>query len=94
MKKNFNKLLALCGILATGAVFAAETTGSSTTGLISSTSETALEGMFTTAQSNLSSMLDNAIPVIVAFVVGGLVIWGAIALIGVLKRAFSAGKGR
>lgn len=50
--------------------------------------------IFTNAQADMTSLLSAAIPVVIAFVGGGLVIWGAIALVGVLKRAFGAGKGR
>lgn len=50
--------------------------------------------IFTGAQSSMSALMDAAIPVVIAFVGGGLIIWGAISLVGVLKRAFGAGKGR
>lgn len=50
--------------------------------------------IFTNAQTDMTSLITAAMPVVVAFVGGGLVIWGAIALVGVIKRAFGAGKGR
>lgn len=53
-----------------------------------------VSGIFTAAQSNLAALIDAALPVAIAFVGGGLVIWGAIALVSILKRAFGAGKGR
>lgn len=53
-----------------------------------------VKDIFTQAQTNMTTLVSNALPVIIAFVVGGLTIWAAIALIGVLKRAFGAGKGR
>lgn len=53
-----------------------------------------LQGIFTNAQTDMTALITAAMPVIVAFVGGGLVIWGAIALVGVIKRAFGAGKGR
>lgn len=46
------------------------------------------------AQSSLVEMLDTVAPVIVAVVVAGLGIWGGIALVGIIKRGFNAGKGR
>lgn len=53
-----------------------------------------VQAIFTGAQSSMTSLIDAALPVIIAFVGGGLIIWGAIALVGVIKRAFGAGKGR
>ena len=50
--------------------------------------------IFTNAQSSMASLLDAALPVIIAFVGGGLIIWGALALISVIKRGLNAGKGR
>lgn len=50
--------------------------------------------IFTKAQSNMTTLIDDALPVVIAFVIGGLTIWAAIALIGIIKRAFGAGKGR
>ena len=47
-----------------------------------------------TAQSSLEGILGSAGAAVSALVVAGLAIWGAIAIIGVLKRAFNAGKGR
>lgn len=93
---NFNKdffkmkklLVGLGTALASVLAFAEESSGSD----IVSVSD--MTDMFTTAQSNMSSLIDAAIPVAISFVVGGLVIWGAIALVGILKRAFTSGKGR
>lgn len=42
----------------------------------------------------LSGILSTAGSSVAALVAAGLAIWGAIAIVGVLKRAFSAGKGR
>lgn len=42
----------------------------------------------------LKSMLGSAGTVVTDLVIAGLAIWGGIALVGILKRAFSAGKGR
>ena len=46
------------------------------------------------AKDSLTGMLDTVAPVIVAVVVAGLSIWGGIALVGIIKRGFTAGKGR
>lgn len=67
------------------------TSGSGTSSIVSMSDVT---DIFTNAQEDMTSLLSAAIPVVVAFVGGGLIIWGAIALVGVLKRAFGAGKGR
>lgn len=53
-----------------------------------------VEGVFSSFDETLGQLLDKAIPVVTAVIGGGLVIWGAIALVGVLKRAFTVGKGR
>lgn len=46
------------------------------------------------AQNALTSMLDTAGAAVVAVVLAGLAIWGGIRLVGLLKSAFNAGKGR
>lgn len=46
------------------------------------------------AQTSLTEMLNTVAPVIVAVIVAGLSIWGGIALVGIIKRGFNAGKGR
>lgn len=53
-----------------------------------------VQDIVTQSQSSLSSMLETVGPAVVAIVVAGLAIWGGIALVGVIKRAFNAGKGR
>lgn len=96
---NFNKdffkmkkwLVGLGTAFASVLAFAEETSGTSSTEIVSVSDMT---DMFTTAQTNMASLIDAAIPVAISFVVGGLVIWGAIALVGILKRAFTSGKGR
>lgn len=54
----------------------------------------AVSEIFTNAQTSLGDLLTAALPVIIAVVGGGLLVWGGIALVGVIKRAFGAGKGR
>lgn len=51
-------------------------------------------GIFEEAQSSMASLIEAALPVVIAFVGGGLIIWGALALVSLLKRGLSAGKGR
>lgn len=46
------------------------------------------------AQTTLTGLLTSAVPVIVAILGAGLAIWGAIALVGLVKRVFSTAKGR
>ena len=46
------------------------------------------------ASDALTGMLDTAAPVIVTVIIAGLSIWGGIALVGLIKRGFNAGKGR
>lgn len=50
--------------------------------------------IFETATTNMTSLVSAAMPVVISFVGGGLVIWGAFALLRLIKRGFSAGKGR
>lgn len=50
--------------------------------------------IFTEAQTNMTALIGAALPVVIAFVGGGLIIWGALALVSLLKRGFGAGKGR
>lgn len=83
--------LALGGALASVASFAEETGGSADTSLVPVAD---VSGIFTQAQTAMGSLLDAALPVVIAFVVGGLTIWGALALVSLIKRGFGAGKGR
>lgn len=46
------------------------------------------------AQTTLSNFLTGVGGLVGLLIVAGLAIWGGIALVGVLKRAFSTGKGR
>ena len=80
------KLLALVpGFLSLAAV-AAEGDG----GYSGSVAET----IATQAQTQLQGYLTGIGPIVATIVVGGLAIWAGIAIVGILKRAFSAGKGR
>lgn len=52
------------------------------------------EAIATAAQTTLSNFLTGVGGIVGLLIVAGLAIWGGIALVGVLKRAFSTGKGR
>ena len=69
----------------------AEETGSGTSDV---TASGLAEGLVSAAGESLTGMLDTVAPVIVTVVVAGLAIWGGIALVGMIKRGFNAGKGR
>lgn len=82
--------LAACAVAASPfAVFADETSGSGTTETTDVASQIVSE-----SSDVLQGMLTNAGTVVTDLVIAGLAIWGGIALVGILKRAFSAGKGR
>lgn len=85
---NMKKLIA--GAVALGPTLALLAEDTST--YVASTTQ--LGAVFTNAQTNMTALVTAAMPVISAFVGGGLIIWGAIALLSVIKRAFLAGKGR
>lgn len=46
------------------------------------------------AQTTLANFLTGVGGIVGLLIVAGLAIWGGIALVGVIKRAFSTGKGR
>lgn len=46
------------------------------------------------ASATLTNFLTGVGPVVATIVVAGLGVWGGIALVGIIKRGFSAGKGR
>lgn len=83
MKKNISRLaLAVPALCACGSALAA------------GEGDTVASSVIDQAQSSLEGILTSAGSAVTALVVAGLAIWGAIAIVGVLKRAFSAGKGR
>lgn len=86
-KFDFRKLF-VGSMVALGSVVSAfaEETGSGTSSVA--------EGLISDSQDALTSILSSAGTSVAALVAAGLAIWGAIAVIGVLKRAFNAGKGR
>ena len=81
--------LGVAAAVACGSVVSAlaeETGGSTSTSLAAD--------VIDDAQSSLEGILTSAGGAVSSIIVAGLAIWGAIAIVGVLKRAFSAGKGR
>lgn len=92
LKKMKKKLLSFFGALGATALAFADETGSTTASGIISTDDVA--EIFEGAQTSMTALIESALPVVIAFVGGGLIIWGVMALIPVIKRAFGAGKGR
>lgn len=86
-KNIYRKAFIAAATLAPAAVFAEETSGSGT-------DDTLLTSMLTSIQTAMTDALEAAGPVVTGVIVAGLGLWIAIALVGVLKRAFGAGKGR
>lgn len=91
--KSFKR--ALCSAFATvvtaGAALAQET--SSTVAPVAWDGSTAKQ-IADAAQTTLANFLTGVGGLVGLLIVAGLAIWGGIALVGVLKRAFSTGKGR
>lgn len=86
---NMKKLLlALGGVSASVASFAAETSGA-----IAYEGSVA-QSIADEASTTLQNFLTGVGPVIAGIVVAGLAIWAGIAIVGIVKKAFSAGKGR
>lgn len=46
------------------------------------------------SSTTLQNFITGAGTVVASVIVAGLAIWGGIALVGILKKAFSTGKGR
>ena len=92
MKNFIKKGLTFAGVSVGSALSVlAEETGTTSSGIVAVSDMT---DIFSTAQSNMSSLIEAALPVVIAFVSGGLIIWGGLALVSLLKRGFGAGKGR
>ncbi len=85
MKKLF---LSLGAISASVASFAAE--GSGAVAYEGSVAATIAKD----ASDTLQNFLTGVGPVVAGIVVAGLAIWAGIAIVGIVKKAFSAGKGR
>lgn len=52
------------------------------------------ETIVTQSSSTLQNFITGAGTVVAGVIIAGLAIWGGIALVGIVKKAFSAGKGR
>lgn len=50
--------------------------------------------IITPAQNALTGILTSAGSAVAAVLLAGLAIWGGIAIVGLIKRSFNAGKGR
>lgn len=74
------------GVLGAAVAVAEETSGGNTTSVA--------ETIISDAQTTMEGILSSAGGAVSALVVAGLVIWAGIAIVGLLKRGFSAGKGR
>lgn len=84
MKKVIFSLSALPGVLL------AEGTASSAVAYSGSMAET----IATNAGTTLTNFLTGVGPTIAGIVVAGLAVWGGLALVGIVKKAFAVGKGR
>lgn len=88
---KMKKLMLTLGAALASVVSFAEETAASVGDIVTVTQ---VEEIFTKAQENMTDLIDVALPVVIAFVGGGLIIWGALALVSLLKRGFGAAKGR
>lgn len=52
------------------------------------------ETIVSQSSSTLQNFITGAGTVVAGVIIAGLAIWGGIALVGIVKKAFSAGKGR
>lgn len=87
MKKLFYS--ALAAVTAAGSALA-EGAASNAVAYEGSTAQTIVSDASTT----LTNFLTGAGAVVATVIVAGLAIWGGIALVGIIKKAFSTGKGR
>lgn len=87
--KTMKKIL--LGLASVGMAVSAFAEGTSTAAAYAgSTAESIVTGV----SGTMTNFLTGAAPVVVTIVVAGLSIWAGLALIGILKKSFSAGKGR
>ena len=84
LKKVATTALATLGSMAVMAEESSGGTGSSTVG----------ESIITEAQGTLEGLLGTAGSAVVSIIGVGLAIWAGIAIVGLIKRSFNAGKGR
>lgn len=90
--KSFKRALvaAFATAIACGSALAADGTGTTAIAWEGSTAQDIAQA----AQTTLSNFLTGVGGIVGLLIVAGLAIWGGIALVGVIKRAFSTGKGR
>lgn len=81
MKNKLNYAMALAAI----APFVALAEGDATM------DTTAATTMLTSAQTGLTSLLSAAAGILTAIVLAGLAIWGALAIVRIVKKAFKTG---
>lgn len=82
------KFLAFAGLVSASlASVAAESGAVAYTGSVAET-------IASDASTTLTNFLTGVGPVVAGLVVAGLAVWAGIAIVGILKRGFSAGKGR
>lgn len=86
--KNLYRKAFIASVALSPAALLAEETGGSTTG------STFLVDLLSDVKGDMVDALEAAGPYITGVITAGLAIWISIALVGVLKRAFGAGKGR
>lgn len=89
---NMKKVLTALGVVGSSALAFAEEGATGTANAIVEVAD--VTDIFTNAQDSMGDLIAAALPVVIAFVGGGLIIWGALALVSLLKRGFGAGKGR
>ena len=83
-------LLALGAVSAAAASFAVDGSAGGAIAYEGSVAETIAKN----ASDSLQNFLTGVGPVVAGIVVAGLAIWAGIAIVGIVKKAFSAGKGR
>lgn len=89
--KSFKRaLVAAFATAATCGVALAEGTGTTAIAWEGSTAQ----DIATAAQTTLANFLTGVGGIVALLVIAGLAVWGGINLVGVVKRAFQAGKGR
>ena len=92
MKNFFKKAFVGATTFACGLVALAQDSGGSSVDPIIAVDD--FSDMWESIGDTMTDLIEAALPYVTAFVIGGLVLWGAFALIRIIKRGFSTGKGR
>lgn len=87
MKKS---LATLAAVGSSAVALAQEATTGGAVAYDGSVAKTIVDG----ASGTLQNFITGAGTVVAGVIIAGLAIWGGIALVGILKKAFSTGKGR